>query len=73
MSAPTLQEFQQQVSDLLLRDRSMLDVLSKFGQTEASVNRAVTKAVTECGCIEIHASKQPYSDDPELGDSQASF
>ena len=66
MSTPTLQQFQQQVSDLLLRDRSMLDVLSKFGQTEAAVNRAVTKAVTECGCIEIQASRQPYSDDPEL-------
>ncbi len=66
MSAPTLQEFQQQVSELLLRHRSMLDVLSKFGQTGAAVNRAVTKAVTECGCIEIQASKQPYSDDPEL-------
>ncbi|OXM14969.1 DUF1573 domain-containing protein [Paenibacillus herberti] len=66
MSAPTLNDFQQQVSELLLRHRSVLDVLSKFGQAGAAVNRAVAKAVTECGCIEIQAVKQPYSDDPEL-------
>ncbi|MCM3750168.1 DUF1573 domain-containing protein [Paenibacillus pasadenensis] len=66
MSAPTLNEFQQQVSELILRHRSVLDVLSKFGQTGAAVNRAVAKTVTECGCVEIQATKQPYSDDPEL-------
>lgn len=40
--------------------------MSKFGQSGASVNRAVTKAVTDCGCIEINASKQIYSDDSNL-------
>ncbi|MFP4978439.1 DUF1573 domain-containing protein [Paenibacillus sp. CN-4] len=60
MSAPSLQEFQDQVSELLLRHRSLLDVLSKGGQSSASVNRAVVKAVTECGCIELHASKQAF-------------
>ncbi|QJC50638.1 DUF1573 domain-containing protein [Paenibacillus albicereus] len=66
MSAPTLHDFQEQVSELILRHRSVLDVLSKFGQTGAAVNRAVAKAVTECGCIEIQASKQHYSEEPEL-------
>lgn len=60
MSATSLQEFQDQVSELLLRHRSLLDVLSKNGQSNASVNRAVTKAVTDCGCIELHATKQIY-------------
>ena len=60
MSAPTLEQFQQQVSELLLRHRSLLDVLSKYGQAGASVNRAVTKAVTECGCVELNARKQDY-------------
>src|SRR5690606_21819251 len=32
MSAPTLHEFQQQVSELLLRHRSLLDVVTKFSQ-----------------------------------------
>ncbi|MGN7457615.1 DUF1573 domain-containing protein [Paenibacillus pasadenensis] len=66
MSAPTLHDFQEQVSELILRHRSVLDVLSKFGQTGAAVNRAVAKAVTECGCIEIQASRQHYSEEPEL-------
>lgn len=60
MSAPSLEQFQQQVSELLLRHRSLLDVLSKYGQAGASVNRAVTKAVTECGCVELHARKQDF-------------
>ncbi len=61
-NAPTLEQFQQQVSELLLRHRSVLDVMSKLGQSSAAVNRAVTKAVTDCGCIELKASKQHYSD-----------
>lgn len=66
MSTPTLEQFQKQVSELLLRHRSLLDVMSKFGQTGASVNRALSKAVTDCGCIELHARKQQYSDDLNL-------
>lgn len=70
MSAPTLNQFQQQVSELVLRHRSVLDVMTKYSQTGASVNRAVAKAVTECGCIEVNARKQPYSEDPELEDAK---
>lgn len=66
MNAPTLEQFQQQVSELLLRHRSLLDVMSKLGQSSTSVNRAVTKAVTDCGCIELNARKQHYSDDLNL-------
>ncbi|MHA7967177.1 nucleoside triphosphate pyrophosphohydrolase family protein [Paenibacillus sp. CAU 1782] len=65
-NAPTLEQFQQQVSELLLRHRSLLDVMSKLGQSGASVNRAVSKAVTDCGCIELNARKQHYSDKPDL-------
>ncbi|MFD0716793.1 DUF1573 domain-containing protein [Paenibacillus sp. GCM10027626] len=63
MNTPTLEQFQQQVSELLLRHRSLLDVLSKYGQSGASVNRAVAKSVTECGCIELNARKQEFPDD----------
>ncbi len=66
MSAPTLQEFQQQVSELLLRHRSLLDVLTKYSQSNASVNRAVSKAITECGCIELNARHQGFSEEMEL-------
>ena len=45
MSTLSLQAFQDQVSELLLRHQSLIDVLSKTGQAGASVNRAVSKAV----------------------------
>ncbi|MBW5449203.1 DUF1573 domain-containing protein [Cohnella sp. CFH 77786] len=63
MSAPTLHEFQRQVSELLLRHRSLLDVVTKFSQAGASVNRAVAKSITECGCIELNARNQGFSED----------
>ncbi|QAY67830.1 DUF1573 domain-containing protein [Paenibacillus protaetiae] len=66
MSTPTLDQYQTQVSELLLRHRSLMDVMSKFGQSGASVNRALSKAVTDCGCIELHARKQQYSNDLNL-------
>lgn len=67
MSVHNLKEFQDQVSDLLLRHRSLLDVLSKIQQTGAAVNRSVIKSITECGCIEVDAKKQPY---PESASSE---
>jgi len=66
MSAPTLQQFQSQVSELLLRHRSLLDVVTKYSQSNASVNRAVAKSITECGCIELNARHQGFSADMEL-------
>ncbi len=50
-------EFQNVVGDLLIRHRSILDVLSKLSEANCRVNRAVIKAVTECGCISIQAEK----------------
>ncbi|NLP18673.1 MAG: DUF1573 domain-containing protein [Firmicutes bacterium] len=51
-------EFQQRVDECLLRHRSVLDVLSKLQEASSRTNRAVTKAVTSCGCIQIIAEKQ---------------
>ncbi|QTH42190.1 DUF1573 domain-containing protein [Cohnella sp. LGH] len=66
MSAPTLKEFQSQVSELLLRHRSLLDVVTKFSQSNASVNRAVSKSITECGCIALNAKNQGFSEEMPL-------
>lgn len=66
MSAPTLHEFQQQVSEVLLRHRSLLDVMTKFSQAGASVNRSLAKAVTECGCIELKTKPRTFSEKSEL-------
>ncbi|SHG92182.1 hypothetical protein SAMN02745221_01276 [Thermosyntropha lipolytica DSM 11003] len=50
-------EFQNVVGDLLIRHRSILDITSKLSESVSRVNRAVAKAVTECGCIKVEASK----------------
>ena len=51
-------DFQNSVNNSLLRHKSILDILSKYGESNARVNRAITKAVTNCGCIKINACKQ---------------
>lgn len=63
MGANHLDEFQNQVDDLLIRHRSVLDVISKTQEATARINRSLTKAITECGCVEVVAKKQPI--DPE--------
>ena len=47
--------FQNDISESLLRHKSILDVLTKYTESSARVNRAVAKAVTNCGCIKINA------------------
>ncbi len=65
-----LEDFQDQVSQLLIRHRSILDVLSKTQETTARVNRALTKAITDCGCVEVVARKQSYDSDKSLHENQ---
>jgi len=56
--------FQETVNEYLVRHKSILDVMSKLTESAGRVNRAVAKAVTNCGCIEIEAVKQRIP--PEL-------
>jgi hypothetical protein len=51
-------EFQSSVPQLLIRHKSVLDVLTKYQESNARVSRAIVKAVTNCGCIQIEAQKQ---------------
>ena len=53
-------DFQDQVSKVLIRHRSILDVITKLDEYNARINRAVAKSVTSCGCISINAKKQDY-------------
>ena len=62
MRDPGCEEFQETVSEFLIRHRSIVDVLSKLQETSARVNRAVAKAVTNCGCLEISARRQEIPD-----------
>jgi len=56
-------EFQAAVSQYLIRHRSILDILAKLHETTARVQRAVSRAVTECGCLEVHAQRQQIPPD----------
>ena len=54
----TCNEFQKTVSLHLIRHRSILDVMTKYQDACARVNRAIAKSVTSCGCLKIVATKQ---------------
>lgn len=51
-------QFQETVGEYLIRHRSVLDVMAKLQEANARTNRAITKAVTSCGCIKIDAARQ---------------
>lgn len=51
-------DFQNSVSESLLRHRSILDILTKLQESESRINRAVAKAVTSCGCVQVEAKRQ---------------
>jgi hypothetical protein len=57
---PGLNDFQEQVSEVLVRHRSILDTMTKLDEFSARINRSVIKSVTSCGCISIDAQKQDF-------------
>ena len=65
MKETTLDSFQYAVSELLVRNKSILDEMSKLEDSNARINRTISKAVTQCGCIRINAGKQDYPEDVE--------
>lgn len=61
-----VEDFQDAVNDLVMRNRSVLDILTKFQASCAKVNRAVVKSVTHCGCIEVAAKKQHFPENEDI-------
>lgn len=61
-------QFQETVSQFLIRHRSILDVQTKLAEATARVNRAVAKSVTTCGYISINANRQRFPSDVSLRD-----
>lgn len=59
-------QFQDTVGEYLIRHRSVLDVMAKLQEANARTNRAITKAVTACGCIKIEAERQQIPVDISL-------
>lgn len=58
-----LEDFQDQVSEVLVRHKSILDIMTKLDEFNSRINRAVAKSVTMCGCISINATKQDFGND----------
>ncbi|SET72955.1 hypothetical protein SAMN05660297_03299 [Natronincola peptidivorans] len=54
----SLEEFQHKVDDVLVRHKSILDILTKLQESSARINRAVAKSATVCGCIQLNIKKQ---------------
>lgn len=71
MDTRNIDDFQTQVSELLIRHRSVLDVMSKVQETASRINRSLTKAITECGCVEVVAKKQTYDSSKNLEDHKS--
>ena len=59
-------EFQYTVLELLVRNKSIIDSITKFQDSNARINRSIVKSVTQCGCIKIDAKKQEMPEDGEF-------
>ena len=59
-------DFQNSVDESLLRHRSIIDIMTKLQESEARINRAVAKSITNCGCIQVQAKKPQFSDDDDI-------
>lgn len=59
-------DFQNSVSDSLIRHRSIIDIMTKLNESNGRINRALAKSVTACGCITIDAHKQKLPQDASL-------
>ncbi len=53
-------EFQYTVLELLVRNKSILDSLTKFQDSNGRVNRSIIKSITQCGCVKVDACKQNF-------------
>lgn len=61
-----LDDFQNSVAESLIRHRSIIDIMTKFNESNARVSRALAKSITSCGCISVSAHKQKLPDDASL-------
>lgn len=56
-----LEEFQNFIDTLILRNKSILDQQTKLQDACSRLNRNISKSATTCGCIELHITKQQFS------------
>mgnify|MGYP000717432425 FL=1 len=53
-----LEQFQNFIDDLVLRNKSILDQMTKLQDASARLNRTLSKSATTCGCIKMNIIKQ---------------
>ena len=53
-----LEQFQNFIDDLVLRNKSILDQMKKLQDASARLNRTLSKSATTCGCIKMNIIKQ---------------
>lgn len=63
MKDAILDDFQNTVQELLIRNKSILDSITKFQDSNARINRGIIKATTQCGCMRINGKKQVFPED----------
>ncbi|MGL4800594.1 MAG: hypothetical protein ACRCWY_14550 [Cellulosilyticaceae bacterium] len=65
-----LEQFQNFIDELALRNKSILDQMTKLQDANSRLNRHIAKCATTCGCITLHINKQQFSlqDTVEYGD-----
>ncbi len=65
-----LDNFQDFVDTILIRNKSILDQTTKLQDACTHLSRTISKAATTCGCITINANKQPYDNSTEFSIEQ---
>ncbi len=67
-----IDDFQYTAQELLVRNKSILDLITKFQDSNSRVNRAIIKSVTQCGCLTISAHKQDIPEDASFDEMKNS-
>jgi len=66
-------QFQYTVAELLVRNKSILDQITKFQDSNGRVNRGIVKSVTQCGCVKINAEKQVMPADSDFDEIRSNM
>jgi len=67
MSGQKSEDFQKKVSALIIRNRNILDILTKCQNSCSKICRSTVKTATGCGCLKINAEKKaPVFSDGEI-------
>lgn len=65
-----IDKFQFTVGELLIRNKSILDLITKFQDSNARANRGIVKSITQCGCVKVNAEKQISFTDADFDEVQ---